>query len=93
MDKVHIYIEEEREFYRHKTRHDLLEHIAIVSGTFWVEDELESWERMVHWPELELLSAFEFLRQAHEGTSVLHHKLRSECGAPCPLGGWTPRGG
>ena len=62
MDKVHAYIEEEREFYRHKTRRDLLEHIATVSGTFWIEDELEPWERMVHWPELELLSAFEFLR-------------------------------
>lgn len=62
MDKVHAYIEEEREFYRHETRRELLEHIATVSGTFWIEDELEPWERMVHWPELELLSAFEFLR-------------------------------
>ena len=50
MDKVHAYIEEEREFYRHKTRRDLLEHIATVSGTFWIEDELEPWERMVRLP-------------------------------------------
>lgn len=62
MDKVHSYINEIRKSYNNMSRRELLEHIATVSGTFWIEDELEPWERMNDWPELELLSAFEFLR-------------------------------
>ncbi|CAM1378236.1 hypothetical protein [Fretibacterium fastidiosum] len=62
MDKVHAYIDEERESYNNMSRRELLEHIAAVSGTFWIEDGWEPWERMNDWPELELLSAFDFLR-------------------------------
>jgi len=62
MDKVHAYIEEYQRLYGNMSRRELLEHIATVSGTFWIEDNLEPWERMNDWPELELLSAFEFLR-------------------------------
>lgn len=62
MDKVHAYIEEHQRLYNNMSRRELLEHIATVSGTFWVEDGWEPWERMNDWPELELLSAFEFLR-------------------------------
>ena len=38
------------------------------------------------------VAAFEFLRQAHEGASVLHQKLRSEVRGAVPLGA-GPRGG
>ena len=62
MDKIHSYIEEHVRLYNLGDGHALLEHIALHAGLFWAEEELEPWERMVHWPELELLSAFEFLR-------------------------------
>ena len=62
MDKVHSYIREHTELYRRKEQYALLEHIATSAGIFWIEDDLESWEREVHYPEFELLSAFEFLR-------------------------------
>ena len=62
MDKVHSYIQEHQELYSDMTQRELLEYMAQVSGSFWVEDVWEPWERMNDWPELELLSAFEFLR-------------------------------
>ena len=34
MDKVHAYIEEHQRLYGNMSRSELLEHIAIVSGTF-----------------------------------------------------------
>ena len=62
MDKVHSYIKGYIELYKQKDQYALLDYVATSSGMFWVEDELKPWERDVHWPELELLSAFEFLR-------------------------------
>jgi hypothetical protein len=67
MARVHAYIKESQKLYNNMTRYELLEHIATVSGTFWIEDDLEPWERMNDWPELELLSAFEFLRPELSG--------------------------
>jgi hypothetical protein len=62
MDKILPYIKEHIELYRKQDQYSLLKHIATYSGNFWTEDDLEPWEREVHYPEFELLSAFEFLR-------------------------------
>ena len=62
MDKVHAYIEEHQRLYGNMSRRELLEHAAGWAGSFWIDDNLESWERLNNSPELELLSAFEFLR-------------------------------
>jgi hypothetical protein len=62
MDKVRSYIRENIEFYRQPDQYSLLDRMSKHGGLFWAEDGLEPWERMVEWPELELLSAFEFLR-------------------------------
>jgi hypothetical protein len=62
MDKVHAYIKEYIDLYREESRDTLLKYMATSAGMFWIEDELEPWERDVHWPEFELLSAFDFLR-------------------------------
>ena len=62
MDKVHAYIEEHQKLYNNMSRRELLEHTAGWAGSFWIDDDLEPWERMNDSPELELLSAFEFLR-------------------------------
>ena len=62
MDKILDLMKQCISVYRDGDRFGLLRHIATVSGTFWIEDELPPDERMLHWPELELLSAFEFLR-------------------------------
>jgi hypothetical protein len=62
MDKVHAYIKENVEIYRGADQKTLLEHLASWAGSFWIDDELEPWERMAEDDELVLLSAFEFLR-------------------------------
>ena len=62
MDKVNTYIKTHIDLYREKSQTTLLKYMATYSGMFWINDDLEPWEREVHWPELELLSAFEFLR-------------------------------
>lgn len=62
MDKVRSYIKEYVRLYNQEDWYALLEHIATCAGLFWTEEDLQPWERMVEWPELELLSAFEFLR-------------------------------
>jgi hypothetical protein len=62
MDKVHAYIKENIALYNQEDQYAILEHIGTSAGLFWIDDELEPWERDVHWPEFELLSAFEFLR-------------------------------
>ena len=62
MDKLHSYIKETLEIHRQPDQSVFLEHVANWAGSFWIGDGLEPWERMVEWPELEWLSAFEFLR-------------------------------
>jgi hypothetical protein len=62
MDKVLPYIKEHVELHRQPDQLAFLRHIAGWAGSFWIDDGLEPWERMVEWPEFELLSAFEFLR-------------------------------
>lgn len=62
MDKLHAYIKENIEFYNQPDQLAFLRRIAGWAGTFWIEDNLEPWERMVEDAELEVLSAFEFLR-------------------------------
>lgn len=64
MDQLHVYVKENIELYKQPDRNALLAHIASCAGLFWIEDNLEPWDREVEWPELELLSAFEFLRPA-----------------------------
>jgi SPP1 gp7 family putative phage head morphogenesis protein len=61
MDKLHIYIMEHIELYNQLDQCAFLQHIAGWAGTFWIENDLEPWERMVEDDELTLLSAFEFL--------------------------------
>jgi len=82
MGKVHSYIKEQIELHRRNGQHDLLEYIATSAGMFWVEDGLEPWEREVHWPELELLSAFQFLRPAlpPEQTAILDRWIAKYAG-------------
>ncbi len=63
MDKVHAYIKESVVFYKKTDQRELLKDMSLQAGLFWMNEGLEPWERDVHWPELELLSAFEFLRQ------------------------------
>jgi hypothetical protein len=62
VDRIHAYIKENVALYKRKDQCDLLSHIAGWAGTFWIEDDLEPWERIVEDAEPELLSAFEFLR-------------------------------
>lgn len=73
MDKVHAYIDEIRESYNNMSRRELLEHSAGWAGSFWIDDNLEPWERLNDSPELELLSAFDFLRPelSEEERSIL----------------------
>ena len=61
MDKVHAYVDKYCKYYK-MSRKELLEHTAQWAGAWWIDDDLEPWERMSEAPELELLSAFEFLR-------------------------------
>jgi hypothetical protein len=62
MDKVHAYIKENIQFYRQPDQFAFLRHMASWAGSFWIDDGLEAWERVVEDDELALLSAFEFLR-------------------------------
>ena len=62
MDKLHAYIKENLAFYWQPDQCSLLDRMSKHGGLFWAEEDLQPWERMVEWPELEMLSAFEFLR-------------------------------
>ena len=62
MDRLHLYIEESIKDYNQENRLELARHIYDGAGLEWIYDDLEPWERRADYPELELLSAFEFLR-------------------------------